>query len=84
MRIVTPRRPGAASTRPGPVGDHDPAAGDVDLGHQRATNGTSASRPSGVRIVQQVLGGAVHDAGRPRRAACRRRSYAASPTSWWS
>ena len=78
----TPLVLAAASTQTGPVGDLEPAAGEVDHGHQRLHERHQDLAPSGAD-GQQVLAGGVdhlgHLAERRRRRWC-----AASPTSWWS
>ena len=45
------------------VGDHDPAAGDVDLGHQRLHERHQRLPAVRGRDPEQVLGAAVHEAG---------------------
>ena len=54
---------GSGVTRSGPVGDHDPAAGEVDLGDQRLHERHQRVAAVGGADRQQVLGTAVDQAG---------------------
>ena len=54
---------GNGVTRPGPVGDDDAAAGDVDLGHQRRHERHQGVAPVGRADLEQVLGAPCTHAG---------------------
>ena len=83
MRTLSPRL-GQRREQAGAVGDLEAAAGHVDdRGRARTTNGTSTSRPSGVRIASRSwLAPWITSATSPTSAPSV--VVTASPTSWWS